>query len=83
MIAILRNLFNILKRELIFQYSYGMGDEAKEVIFDYSEAFHNPKRSHSSFGYKSPLDYELKFIISIQLTLKLRNYYRVSSGVVY
>jgi transposase InsO family protein len=32
--------------------------QAKLMIFDYIEAFYNRSRSHSSLGYKSPLEFE-------------------------
>jgi putative transposase len=31
---------------------------AKLMIFDYIETFYNPRRRHSSLGYRSPLDFE-------------------------
>jgi putative transposase len=31
---------------------------AQRLLFDYIETFYNPKRLHSSLGYRSPLEYE-------------------------
>ncbi len=31
------------------------------AIFDYSEAFYNPKERHSSIGYLSPIEFESRF----------------------
>ena len=29
-------------------------------VFDYIERFYNPKRRHSTIGYMSPMDFEVK-----------------------
>ena len=31
-------------------------------MFDYIERFYNPKRRHSTIGYLSPMDFEMKGI---------------------
>ncbi|HEX4083853.1 MAG TPA: IS3 family transposase, partial [Chthoniobacteraceae bacterium] len=31
---------------------------ARTMAFDYIETFYNPRRRHSSLGYRSPLDFE-------------------------
>ena len=35
-------------------------DEAKSDVFDYIECFYNPKRRHSTIGYLSPVEFEMK-----------------------
>jgi putative transposase len=37
---------------------------AQLLIFDYIETFYNPRRRHSSPGYRSPLDFEKQFFPS-------------------
>ena len=37
------------------------GREAAEAIFDYIEVFYNRARRHSTLGYLSPVDFEMKF----------------------
>jgi len=40
-------------------------DDAKADVFDYIECFYNPKRRHSTIGYMSPMDFEMKARISL------------------
>ena len=35
--------------------------EAKMAIFDYIEAWYNPKRRHSALGRVSPINYERRY----------------------
>ena len=39
---------------------------ARLMIFDYIETFYNPRRRHSSLGYRSPLDFEKEMFPSNQ-----------------
>jgi len=39
---------------------YRTRDEAKADVFDYIERFYNPKRRHSTIGYISPVEFEMK-----------------------
>ena len=39
---------------------YRTRDEAKADVFDYIERFYNPKRRHSTIGYMSPMEFEMK-----------------------
>lgn len=36
--------------------------EKREAIFDFIEGFYNPRRRHSTLGYLSPVEFEMKFI---------------------
>ena len=33
-------------------------DEARNRVFEYIEAFYNPRRRHSTLGYLSPIQFE-------------------------
>jgi transposase InsO family protein len=51
-----------LKTERIYPRRFATRREAKEAIFDYIEVFYNRRRRHSTLGYLSPMDFELKFV---------------------
>ena len=36
--------------------------DAREAIFDFVEVFYNRRRRHSTLGYVSPVDFEIKFV---------------------
>ena len=56
--APMESFFASLKKELVHHEDYQTRPEAKASIFEYIEAFYNPKRRHSSLGYVSPAEYE-------------------------
>src|SRR5262249_22483482 len=56
--APMESFFASLKEELIHHEDYRTRQEARASIFEYIEAFYNPRRRHSSLGYLSPLEYE-------------------------
>ena len=56
--AVAESFLHTLKVELVHRYRFKMRDEAKQIIFEYVEAYYNRKRTHSSLGYLSPFDYE-------------------------
>jgi transposase InsO family protein len=56
--AISESFFGTLKRELVYVDKFQTREEAKLKIFDYIEVFYNRQRTHSSIGYKSPVDFE-------------------------
>ncbi len=56
--APMESFFATLKKELIHDADYQTRPEARASIFEYIEAFYNPKRRHSALGYRSPAEYE-------------------------
>lgn len=56
--APMESFFASLKKELTHHEDYQTRAEARASIFEYIEAFYNPKRRHSSLGYVSPAEYE-------------------------
>jgi putative transposase len=47
-----------IKVELIHGKNYNTRQEAKTAIIQYIEGCYNRQRSHSYFGYLSPVDFE-------------------------
>ena len=39
---------------------YRTRDDARADVFDYIERFYNTKRRHSTIGYLSPMEFEMK-----------------------
>ena len=58
--AITESFFHTLKIELIFWKRYQNREQAKRSIFEYIEVFYNRERLHSSIGYLSPVEFEMK-----------------------
>ena len=54
------HFFSSLKTERTARKTYRTRDEAKADVFDYIERFYNPKRRHSTIGYMSPMEFEMK-----------------------
>ena len=54
------HFFHTLKTELTYWEKYQTREEAKRNIFEYIEFNYNKKRLHSSLGYLSPVEFEMK-----------------------
>jgi putative transposase len=59
--AVTESFFSTLKRELVFHEEYAGHEEARGSLFEYIEVFYNRQRLHSTLGYRSPAQYELRF----------------------
>ena len=46
--------------ELIYVEKFDSIEKAKNAIFEYIEMYYNTKRLHSSLGYLSPIQFEIK-----------------------
>ena len=56
------SLWSRLKTELeIPKDGYEKIQKLRTVLFEYIEAYYNPKRLHSSIGYKSPDKFEMRY----------------------
>jgi transposase InsO family protein len=53
--------FNSFKNERVHGLRYATHAEMKAVSFEYIEVFYNRKRQHSTLGYKSPIQYLVRW----------------------
>jgi putative transposase len=56
--AAAESFFSTLKMELVYRNHFHDHDHARQVVFEWIEAFYNLRRRHSSIGYLSPVDFE-------------------------
>jgi transposase InsO family protein len=59
--AVTESFFSTAKRELTHHESYATREEARRSLFEYIEVFYNRRRLHSTLGYRSPAEYEVRF----------------------
>jgi transposase InsO family protein len=60
--AVAESFFATLKTELVYTRRFATRAEAREAIFEFVEVFYNRRRRHSTLGYVSPAEFEMKFI---------------------
>jgi putative transposase len=60
--AVAESFFATIKGEMIDHEDYQTRAAAIAAIGDYIDGFYNPCRRHSSIGYVSPIEFELKFL---------------------
>ena len=58
--AVMERVFSSLKTERTAAKMYRTRAHAKADVFDYIECFYNPRRRHSTLGYLSPMEFEMK-----------------------
>jgi len=58
--ALAESFFGTLQLELLDRHQWQTRTELAQAIFEYIEAWYNPKRRHSSIDYHSPIDYETR-----------------------
>jgi putative transposase len=63
--AMAESFFASLECELIDRSRWKTHSEARMAVFDYIEAFYNPRRRHSALGYLSPQEYERRQTIAV------------------
>ena len=64
--AMCESFFATLETELLDRNTFRTHSEARMGIFDYIEAFYNPRRRHSSLGNLSPMEYERRYNLSLK-----------------
>lgn len=64
--AMCESFFATLETELLDRNTFRTHSEARMGIFDYIEAFYNPRRRHTSLRNLSPAEYERRYNLSLQ-----------------
>ena len=57
------SFFGTLQLELLDRHRWTSRQELASAIFDYVEAFYNPRRRHSSIGHLSPVEFESRHTV--------------------
>jgi len=63
--AMMESFFGTLQRELLDRRSWTTRRELASAIFEWIEAWYNPRRRHTSIGHLSPVDYERLYTAAI------------------
>ncbi|MCO7192556.1 integrase core domain-containing protein [Pseudonocardia sp. McavD-2-B] len=56
--ALVELSWSIMQRELLDTRDWGTPQQLSAAIFEWIEAWYNPRRLHTSTGYLAPADYE-------------------------
>ena len=64
--AMCESFFATLETELLDRTTFRTHAEARMGIFDYIEAFYNPRRRHTSLRNLSPAEYERRYNLSLE-----------------
>jgi transposase InsO family protein len=59
--AVAESFFATLKTECVYTRRFATRAEARETIFEFIEVFYNGTRRHSTLGYLTPIEFEMKF----------------------
>ena len=59
--AVAESFFKTLKTECIYHQNLNTIKQAELIVFEYVEIWYNRKRLHSSLGYLTPYEFELKY----------------------
>lgn len=59
--ATMESFFASLKTEVFDRTTAESRRQAELMVFEYIEAFYNPRRLHSSLGYRSPIEFEQQY----------------------
>jgi len=61
--AMVETVFKTIKNELIWRTIFQTRSAAEWALGRYIDGFYNPRRRHSSLGYKSPVSFEAEMAI--------------------
>ena len=57
--GLMESFWSTMQRELLDRRSWSTRAELGSAMFEWIEAFYNPRRRHSGIGYLSPAEYEV------------------------
>ena len=60
--AVAESFFKTMKTEMVYHTKFKTRREASMAIFEYIEIWYNRKRSHSTLGFLSPVEFENELI---------------------
>jgi putative transposase len=63
--AVIESFNASIKTELIHRQDWETREVARAAVYEYIEAWYNPKRLHSTLGYQSPVDFEAQYASSL------------------
>ena len=58
--AVAESFFSTLEHEVLTDIGFATHDDAARVIQEYIHEFYNLRRRHSTIGYVSPIEFELR-----------------------
>lgn len=56
--SMIESLWSTMQRELLDTRTWDSPEQLGSAIFEWIEAWYNPRRRHTSLGMLSPVDYE-------------------------
>jgi putative transposase len=62
--AVAESFFATLKKELIHTQPWPTIDILRAAVFEYIESYYNRRRRHSTIGYDTPIEHELKHALT-------------------
>jgi putative transposase len=63
--ALAESFFSSLQVELLDRQTWTTRQQLANAIFEWIEAWYNPRRRHSALGYRSPVDYENLQLVAV------------------
>ncbi len=59
--AVAESFFGTLKSEHLDGFRFLTRQEAKLEVFNFIDGYYNPRRLHSTLGYQSPDEFEMRY----------------------
>ena len=59
--TMMESFWSTMQRELLDTEEWDSPEQLASAIFEWVEAWYNPRRRHSSIGYLSPIDFENEY----------------------